>query len=345
MDFPIGARTSGRTLSGVVIATVLTVSLAAASGAAPDVRGPIVGYLSQTTRPTLRAIVGVPGAAGFSDELLLPTDVARVHVAPGEPYALIERNGVPLAVVHLVGAVAGQDLPITGALQGPDLVAFSPLGRSVLLFSKIAARLQVITNLPDSPRIAQELDVRSLPEALEAMAVSDDASSVLLSSAGTVYRLLADGSTRTVAGVGEAALLAFFPNGKDGAIADRSTGSVYRFHGATGTAALRSVSAGLKGVGGIGTGNDNDTVYLSNSGDHRITSVSLQSGELRAFDLPVSPIQMDRLGTTDTFLISSESEQPAWLFFRDGLDGRAVFVPAVRKISPRRHYRPDARNF
>jgi hypothetical protein len=334
MDFPIGARTSGRTLSGVVIATVLTVSLAAASGAAPDVRGPIVGYLSQTTRPTLRAIVGVPGAAGFSDELLLPTDVA-----------LIERNGVPLAVVHLVGAVAGQDLPITGALQGPDLVAFSPLGRSVLLFSKIAARLQVITNLPDSPRIAQELDVRSLPEALEAMAVSDDASSVLLSSAGTVYRLLADGSTRTVAGVGEAALLAFFPNGKDGAIADRSTGSVYRFHGATGTAALRSVSAGLKGVGGIGTGNDNDTVYLSNSGDHRITSVSLQSGELRAFDLPVSPIQMDRLGTTDTFLISSESEQPAWLFFRDGLEGRSVFVPAARKISPRRHYRPDARNF
>jgi hypothetical protein len=36
------------------------------------------------------------------------------------------------------------------------------------------------------------------------------------------------------------------------------------------------------------------------------------------------------LRNRDTFMISAKAHQPGWVFYRDGLDCRTVFIPAAR---------------
>ncbi len=81
--------------------------------------------------------------------------------------------------------------------------------------------------MPWSGRIALDIDTRELPEGVQAVAVSDDAGSVLLMSARAVYLLERGGSPRVVLTIANTASLAFFPNSADGVIAERNGGSIY----------------------------------------------------------------------------------------------------------------------
>jgi hypothetical protein len=60
---------------------------------ATTITGPVAGYATESSGTTLRAISGVPGSFRFSDALPLPEGVKRVHMAPGQDFALVERAG------------------------------------------------------------------------------------------------------------------------------------------------------------------------------------------------------------------------------------------------------------
>jgi DNA-binding beta-propeller fold protein YncE len=231
----------------------------------------------------------------------------------------------------LDGAEAGAALSVTGALQVADLVAFSPSGRSAVLLSAAAARLQVIAGLPRTPRIVQDIDLASLPGLPDRVAISDDAGSILLESSHTVYLLSPDGSARVAAAVPEGAALAFLPNSGDVAIGDRKAGSVYVMQPLTGRI-VGVLSSGLNEIGEIATSSDGAVVYVTDLSEQHIRAVSVATGEVRTFELPVSPVRIDRLKGTDTFLISAEAGQPAWIFLGSGNDARAVFVPAEQTV-------------
>jgi hypothetical protein len=312
------------------------VSIAASSEVPGSVSGPFLGYVANPARPELRPITGVPGAASFGDSISLSSDVVRTRVAPGEPYALVERRDSDPAVVQLASGTPAQPVSISGAVRSADLASFSPLGTSIVLFSQAAARLQVLTGFPAAPQIVREADTHLLPEAPAALAVSEDGKTVLLSSATNIYVLSADGSTRSVAATGGAAAMAFFPNSSDAALGDPGSGSIYRFEAKTGTASLRAVSAMLKGLGAIATGADGDTVYVMRPGVRQIASVRLSSGGLETWQVPAGPDRMERLGRADDFLISSQPGQAAWIV--QAQEKRAVFVPDSARPKPRPRY-------
>jgi hypothetical protein len=335
MVIDLGPATNRRVAVAAILAAM---AICRASMAAPNsIAGPILGYLAPAEGLELRAIVGVPGAATLSDRLALSADVVRVRVAPGGSYAFVERKASEPAVVPLTAGAAGQAVPLPGAIASADLVAFSPAGTTELLFSRAAARLQVWTGLPNDPRMIRDVDAHSLPETPLSMAAGDDGSSVLLSSATTVYLLPAGGSARVLLGLGGAAAMAFFPNG-DAAIADPVSGAVYRFQAQTGTASQRAVSSTMKGLTAIGTSADGDTTYVANSSARQIASVRLSTGEIQTFQVPAAPQEMTRLGAADTFVISSEAHAPAWLLV--GPEKRAVFVPAADRPRPHPRYVP-----
>jgi sugar lactone lactonase YvrE len=292
---------------------------------------PVLGYVVFSSPAEVRGILGVPGAAIFSPPLLLPKDVTRVRVAPGQSYALIERDQQETAVLPLDGAKVGAALSVTGALRVADFVAFSPSGRSAVLLSSAVARLQVITGLPERPQILQDIDLASLPELPDGVAISDDAGSILLESSHTVYLLSPDGSTRIAAAVTDSAALAFLPNSGNAAIGDRKAGSVYVIQPVTGRI-VGVLSSGLDAIGEITPSSDGAVVYVTDLSGQHIRSVSVATGEVRTFELPVSPVRIDRLKNADTFLISAEPGQPAWIFLGSGNDARTVFVPAEQAV-------------
>jgi hypothetical protein len=157
---------------------------------------------------------------------------------------------------------------------------------------------------------------------------------MLVAVTGGVYWLSAAGPAQFVLSVTDVASLAFIPNSGNAVIADRTAGSVFLLRN-TSSVTTTMLTTGLDGLDQVCATTDGQQLFLTNPSGNRIWSVTVFSGAVRAFDLDVTPSRMDRLSGADTFLISFEPGQPAWIFFRSGDAARAVFVPALEP-SPRR---------
>jgi hypothetical protein len=292
---------------------------------------PILGYAEQASPPEIRAILGVPGSATLSELVPTPPDTIRVHVAPRQDYALLESSSSGLASLLLNGVSSGQVVPVPGALSSIDFVTFSPFGRSAVLASRASGRMQVITGLPLTPKLINDINPGLLPGFPDSVAVSDSGSSVLLAAAGLVYSVLADGSFAAVVSVSRRPTIAFLPASTTAAIGDPAAGSLYLFQSLTSGIVAPVLASGLTELGEIAGTGDGLLLYVTDRRGRRMWSVTVANGLVREFDLPVSATRLERLRNSDTFLISFDATSPAWVFFRRGEDAGTVFVPALRR--------------
>jgi hypothetical protein len=288
---------------------------------------PVLGYVAQPSPLELRAIFGVPGSAVLSEPLALPKNASRLRLAPGQGYALVEMAAGDPQVLPLGNSEATAST-IPGALEKADFAAFSPKGQAVVLYSHSTARLQVITGLPGAPLIAWEVDTSAFVEQPLDAAISDDAATVLLTSSGAVYQLVAGGIPRQLLSVNGAAALAFLPNSPQAAIADRGAGMLYVWQN---SGSARQLTGGLTGVGGMVPAADGQGLWLTNPAANTVSWLSLNNAERRTFGVPVSPSKLDKLPYRDMFLIASDPDEPAWFVFQQDGEALSSFVPAVRK--------------
>lgn len=310
--------------------------LAAMAGLLPGattITGPVAGYVAESSGPAMRAIFGVPGAFRFSDALPLPEGVTRVHLSPGQDYALVERVDSGLAILYLSGGTVDRVTAVAGAMAAADWVAFSPAAGSAILFSSSASRLQVLSGLPVTPRVVMELDTTTLPEQPRTAAVSDDGQTLLIASRHSVYLIPRDGAPQLLMSAGEIVSLAIFRNGTDAAVSERSTGSIHLLQNVSSSPVERVLASGLKGLGKLYPSSDGGTIFVARPGTKAVSSIDLASGEIQSFDSAAAPVMLDPLRNRDTFLISARPHQPGWIFYRDGNTGRVVFVPAANRVT------------
>ncbi len=308
-----------------LLAVVPGVALAAGA-----INGPLAGYAADPVRPQLRPIFGVPGALTFGNPIALPDGVTRIHLAPGQDFALVERAGAAPAVLALKDGVVDSVASIDGAMATPDWVAFSAAGGSALLYAS-SGRMQAISGLPGAPRIAMDLDASALPEAFRAGALSDDGTLVLGASGSSVYRLSQDGGSQLVLSVNAVASVSILRDGTSAVVADSGAGSIHLLRNLTSSPVSSVLASGLDGIGAIAASWDGSAVFAARTDG--ISSVDLASGAVQTFGSAASPVSLLPLRNRDTFLISARPNQPGWMFYRDGSAGRVVFIPAVPAVA------------
>ncbi len=289
--------------------------------------GPVVGFLTGDAPVQLRAILGVPGAAVAGEPLALPEGVSRIRVAPGHRYAVLEFDGAALpAIVNL--EEAGQPLGIAGAITQADLLEFSPLGRSLALYSATQQRVQVLTGLPREPRMVREFTLAAPAR----MAVSDDGEWLLVaSSSGAVDFIGPDGTA--VPGFEASGLpaIAFLPDRLEAAVCDGQRGEMHLLGDPGGPASRRLLASGLWEASGLAPSPDGATIIAVAAAAARAWRIDVASGAARSFDLPAQPELIEALRAPGSFLISSRADEPAWLLVSGEAETRAYFVPAVEK--------------
>lgn len=294
-----------------------------------SISGPVAGYVTNSSQAQLRTIFGVPGALSFSEPLPLPEGVTRVRLAPGQDFALVERTNSAPGVLFLKAGAVDRLAPIDAAMPSADWIAFSPAAGSALLFSASGHRLQVLNGLPDAPQVALDVDAATLPEQPTLGSVSDDGSLVLVASGTSVYRVSRDGAAQVVLSAGTIQSLTVLRNGADAAVADTTTGSLQIVRNAGSNPEARVLASGLDGIGTIFPAWDGQSLFVARPGVESVSSIDLASGEVRSFPSSVAAVGLIPLRNRDTFLISAEAHKPGWVFYRDGLDGRVVFIPAA----------------
>ncbi len=296
---------------------------------AVDVAGPIAGYVADSSVPVLRAISGVPGSYLFSDPLALPAGVTRIHPAGVRDFALVQRGDAALGLLYLNGAAVGRVEDLPGVMTSADWVAFSPSAASALLFSAAAGRLQLLTGLPDAPKLSLDLQTAGFPEQPLHAATSDDGSLLVIASRHSLYRVPREGPPQLVLSTGQIVSISVLRNGTDAVLSERTTGSIHLLQNVAGAAADRVLNSGMRGIGKVYPGSDGQSLIVVRPGARLVSVVDLASGEIQNFPSPTLPSELLPLRNRDTFLISARPGQPGGIFLRDGNSGRVLFVPAV----------------
>ena len=245
---------------------------------------PVLGFALGPGAAELHAIVGTVRAPQLGDLIAAPENTKRLYLPPRQQYVLVERSSEdPAAVwaVHraFVSGTKQDPIAIKGALAHPDLVAFSPRGNAVALYSEIEGKVQVVGNLPAEPSVSREVSLfLGVPSQ---MAVSDDASLVVAEMAdgtssfswnGAAWRLLPGGFTPTA--------WTFIPNTHDLVISDAGQKVVV---------ALRNIDGGLGSAQVCAPGVQANLLSPTKSGDE-VVAVYTGNGTLWTIELKTGAV-------------------------------------------------------
>ncbi len=283
-------------------------------------------------RPEVRAILGVPEASYLSDAIELPEFAHSVAFAPGHEWAIVFRGGQAPALAWSPenGALGTFD----GVLSHPDLLAFSPSGTEAALYWRDTQQLAIYSVLPTGISMVQRVSSNLLPADLDRFAVSDGGAAVAaLTSSGAVF-VVSRGGFFPVPLYDSQGLVDFTFRSKspDLILSDSVAEKVLLFEkiaGIYGSRTLLTAGDGLAAPSFV-SAVENGLVLVSSQAANRIWSVDPSTGVTIATDATVTR-RFEKLRVRGSFLISSESGDPGWIY-QSTVDGpKVTFVPATQR--------------
>jgi hypothetical protein len=230
-----------------------------------SISSPIVGYFWSET-DGLASVEGVPGAAHVGQSRALTFVPTRVALPPGQAYVWLEGPGPSLTL-------NGQTSQ--GTLSGSDLVTFTQDGAAAVLYFRSSSEVQIVSGLPDSLQASARF---AAPQSdCGAIAVADDATTVLMSCGTNLYRASADRVWQPVM-PGQVVAVSFLPGSSDGLAIMAGDPAVYGV-------SLNAQNAGVRAQLPSGM---NDPVSLAVSGNGRFALAIDNAGNAAQLDLLTS---------------------------------------------------------
>jgi len=310
-----------------------------AGNATQGMQAPVLGFVYDPNHGEVRAILGIAGASVLGGPMAVPAGVTGVNFAPSRNYALLARRGGGfIGLLTFQGAEEGSLIPICGAISQPDLISFSPSGNTAALYSTAAGQLQVISGLPQSPKLARIIGRDDLPDDVRFLAVADDGVTLLQGTVhSAVYLLPEGGSARLLYRAGDLGGMAFTPRSSDVVVFDREAGTAFLLQGVNNAGAYVLLAEGLTGVGGSALVQVNSrSAVITGTNSNNLWRIDLQTLQVQNVSLPVTPRLLQPLQTSGKYLLLYQSGLPAWIVDTSGEAGAVSFVPA--SLQP--HIRP-----
>jgi DNA-binding beta-propeller fold protein YncE len=298
--------------------------------------GPILGLVFDSIRGGLRPVLGTPGASTLGDILEVGIPMSRAWISPRQNFALAEvKDSEEVVLLEL-----SRDVPAVNSIgiakPGPDQVAFSPTGASVVAHHRASRSLQLITGLPSAPALVAEIDISGLSESLSALAVSDDGGAALLGvfegESGSVYVVTQWTGPALVSVIGQASAISFLSHTRDALIADRRNHQILLLRDVTGMVqrlTLARESDGILGPVAVQISDDNQQILIANSESSTISVLRLDTGVIRHVPCGTAPSGLHRLGGPSVFRLTDFSEAPLLLLDAGTEEPRTLFVPRL----------------
>jgi len=278
---------------------------------------PRLGWvLEEGSRTAVREAIGIPGAAqlGASREILAGLTLL---LRPGGSAAIaLPESGLPL-LADLDSLAAGLAPPLEGALEQPDVAAWSPLGKAFLLASTRQARLQVWRAEAGGWLLTQEL-----PLAVQSAAVSDEGE-VLVRTDGVLYRIGDEGAMQEVSR--QAAEFTFLAGSRSFAWAEASRVLI------SGGAGMAEIP--LPDQGGVARvllfSPVRGRLAVAEAGEAsaRLSLWSEEGLPQGEWVCPAALVRVTASGTEGIVRLVAQGEGPVWMASFDAAGGRVFFVP------------------
>ena len=286
-----------------------------------QVEAPLLGYLPDSGK--IRPVYGIPAAAAIVSPLDYGPDFALLAVAPGQDYALASVAASGAVVLISPGH---NPAPLAGVAPGPGRMVISPRGSSAAFWFADTQRAQIVSGLPDAPRV-RDVDASSLGDAPDALAVSDDGQWLAGAWTDGVFALGPGGELRKLPLRERTAALAFFAGRQDLALATRF--HIFSIQDVGGSATVSALyesasqeSRTLDPAGLAVSSSNRHLVVAEKSGN--LLTLDLTAGSLARFDCGCAPDGVFAMGRS-LFRLTNLAGGAFKLF--DAATGEVFFVP------------------
>ena len=293
--------------------TLLSAIIFCLAAMADDVTisGPTMGLVY--SEGGIRPVLGFPGAAYVGRGLPLNFTPEIVMTAPEQTFALAISNGNLVVIDASKGKLAIHE--VEGATDAAK-VWFSPGGKSALILSKDGLRAQLLTGLPDQPRVSGRI---ILSDAVAIAAISEDTRFALTASdSGVVSQWDGDGNLRGSLRLGDIASLQFYNRSGAALAASRSGKKLYKIRESGEAIPIRDIDAIA-----VATSND-DTMVYAVSADGPIQAMRENGDPAGAYNSPIQATRLQRMG--GVLLLNEYGNGPLAVF--DG--SQVLLIPPAK---------------
>jgi hypothetical protein len=267
---------------------------------------PSLGFAYNNASRELRAILGVPGAARWSDPLPLPEGFVSARVAPGHRWALVKLESGEVGILQLDTLAYSRLTDIAAdAPSDPSGLQFSPSGTSMALRTGGDGGIVTVwTGIPSAP---------SKLEATQAIS-----GRYAVSDSGSLAAVVDSKLVRDSVTVAECpdCVFAFFAGSNSLAVADSV--SVREVVDATQS---RLIAEGLEAYTRIFATAEN----VALSGENVLQVVNRRSGVIKREEMQVTANVLESMRSAEILLLTKEGEDGvSWMYSSEGIR----FVPA-----------------
>jgi hypothetical protein len=222
----------------------------------------------------------------IGDRLDFGEDVATALSSPNQDYiAGVSATGVLSLWLDVPGGLGEFSLP--GDVSLTSRVEFSPLGYGLAVISDERELVQIFYGLPNSPSLAFSASFSDLGGAPNALATSDDGTTLLFSirnsNRDSLYAFQGRGHLQLVYVGGQISSVAFAPNSLTAVVTDAAANQVNLLLNLTGffvPSLLADQNAGISGPNAAQFSRDGNQIVVAES----------RSGIVRTFALDGTPV-------------------------------------------------------
>ena len=247
------------------------------------ISGPMMGLVY--SGGGIRPVFGIPGAAYVGTTLPLDFTPDSVMIAPEQSFALAMSARKLVLIDASKGKLTMREVDgVSDAARG----WFSPAGKSALLISNDGFRAQLLTGMPDQPRVSAQF---VLSEVAAIAAISEDARFALTASdSGVVSQWDVDGNLRGAVSLGDIATLQFYNRSGDALAASRSNKKLYKLRESGEAIPIRDIDAIA-----VATSGDDSIIYAV-SADGAIQAMRENGESTGTYSSPIQVARLQRMG-------------------------------------------------
>ena len=327
----------------------------------PSVSLPVLGFVLDPAG-ALRPLVGVTGSASIGAPVNLGFGIAQAVTPPNRDYVLamtadanwpllLQTSGNTITAVG-TDLFFGPEAQTADCYQpalvddGPrakcrrsasgtngtshiDAIALSPTGSSAGFYSASTGRIYAVGNLPQSPALSGTFDVASFGT-ISAFGISDDAQTMVFGvssgDTGSLFLIASGQPPRLIGPIHHASAIQFLRNSNGAVIADDLDNTIYTLSGGQ-IYAIAGPGDGISTPVGIAVSNDNQKVFVGNSGSASVTTIGLNGTGTQSVSCDCTLTGLRPTSADSVFQLTDFSGGPILLFDGNSTTPRTIFVP------------------
>ncbi len=318
-------------MTGIRVATsVFLLAACAVTTAGQDASGLVSGVLVDSAARSIRPILGMPGSAYAGRATVSAFEFAAA--APGARSALVAKDGA-VYLLRRLDAPRPVWRELSSEVQNLEYAAWSDNAETIVLQPRGEARLDFWTTLSYDPKRAGSVDISSIAERIESIAVDHDGRFAFAATqgeqSGTLYFLKPGELPRMLMPLQRAGSLML--TGDTLWVADRGRNEVFRLRNWDQMPQIQPAATMVHGVEdpvGVALSREGKTLWVASAATRHVLGVDLDTSQVKhQLELEFTPTGMQRLGVDGLFLLESgvAGETPAQVL--DTAARKVFFVP------------------